>query len=406
MITRDDCLTLDRNDPMKSLGDQFDLPDGVIYLDGNSLGPLPRSVPGRVHDVIANEWGRGLINSWDEGWMALPHRVGDKVASLIGALPGDVVITDSTSVNLYKVATAAARLARPVDRNVLLTEPDNFPTDRYLARQVCESYGMQLESVEADGLVGRLRRGDVAVLMLTHVNYRTGAMHDLVELSRVAHEGGAVVIWDLAHSAGAVEVDLTAADADFAVGCGYKFLNGGPGAPAFVWAHPRFADVLSQPLVGWMGHDEPFGFEAEYRPAPGNRRLLCGTPPILSIAALECGVDTLLNAIPLGAMAAVRTKSLALSDLFMALADERLPELQCVTPRDPSKRGSQVCFAGGIDAKQVMIDLAANRVIGDFRRGGEQRPDIMRFGITPLYLRFTDVFDAVEALGSVIRRQG
>ena len=300
--TLDHCRALDAQDQLRELRRQFTLPDGVIYLDGNSLGVLPRTAAHRVAQAVTQEWGQGLIRSWNSaGWFDLPKRLGDKIATLIGAGPGEVVATDSTSINLYKVLSAALNMAAEdaPERRVLVSERSNFPTDLYIAEGLCKARGLTLQLVEPDGIAAALTP-DVAVLMLTHVNYRTGAMHDMPAVTAAAHAAGVVMVWDLAHSAGAVPVDLTGAQADFAVGCGYKYLNGGPGAPAFVWVNPRHADRGWQPLSGWFGHAAPFAFTPDYQPAPGITRYLCGTQPILSLTALDCGLDTVLAAQPNG----------------------------------------------------------------------------------------------------------
>jgi kynureninase len=399
--TRADCVALDRADALAPLRAQFHLPAGVIYLDGNSLGVLPKTTPARVAEVVGREWGEGLIRSWNTaGWMTLPQRVGDKIARLVGARPGELVVADSTSVNLFKVLAAALSITRADKpaRKVIVSERSNFPTDLYIAEAVAREQGCELLLLEPDEIAARLR-SDVAVLMLTHVNYRTGRMHDLAALTNAAHGAGALVIWDLAHSAGAVPVDLNGADADFAVGCGYKYLNGGPGAPAFVWVHPRHVDRFWQPLAGWIGHAAPFEFTPGYRPAAGISRYLCGTPAVISLAALECGVDSVLAAEPLGGMAALRAKSLALTRLFAELVEARCAGhgLTIVSPRDDPRRGSQVCLARADGGYAIVQALIARGVIGDFRA-----PDILRFGFTPLYVGFADVWDAVEHLRQVM----
>lgn len=317
--TLEDCRALDAQDPLYPLRAQFTLPAGVIYLDGNSLGVLPKSTAARVAEVITQEWGQDLIRSWNSaGWFEAPRCAGDKIARLVGAEPNEVVATDSTSINLFKVLSAALHMAAQdtPQRKTIVSERSNFPTDLYIAEALCRERGCTLKLVEPDEVAGALT-ADVAVLMLTHVNYRTGAMHDMAAVTRAAHDAGILTVWDLAHSAGAVPVDLTGAKADFAVGCGYKYLNGGPGAPAFVWVAPRHADRFWQPLAGWWGHATPFAFTPDYQPAPGIGRYLCGTQPIISLAALDCGLDTLLAAEPLGGMPALRAKSLALTDLFI-----------------------------------------------------------------------------------------
>ena len=407
-----DCQQLDAQDPLRALKDQFSLPEGVIYLDGNSLGALPRASAARVAQAVEAEWGRGLIRSWNSaGWFELPLRVGDKLARLIGARPGEVVAVDSTSINLFKVLSAALSLtqADAPQRRRIVSERSNFPTDLYIAEALCRQHGFELHLVEPEDIAGALDEG-VAVLLLTHVNYRTGAMHDMAAVTALAHATGAKVVWDLAHSAGAVPVNLHAARADFAVGCGYKYLNGGPGAPAFVWAHPNHRERFWQPLAGWWGHAAPFAFTPDYQPAPGIGRFQCGTQPILSLVALDVGLDTVLAAEPLGGMAALRAKSLALTDLFIRLVEERCAGhgLNLATPRAHAARGSQVSLTredapGERSAYAIVQALIERGVIGDFRAGdGGRQADILRFGFTPLYLGFADVWQAVEQLRDVL----
>jgi kynureninase len=411
MTTWEDCRALDAADPLRELRELFAIPEGVIYLDGNSLGVLPRTAPERVARAVTKEWGQGLIRSWNSaGWFEMPQRLGDKIATLVGAAPGEVVATDSTSINLYKVLSAALQSARrrSPERKVIVSERSNFPTDLYIAQALCKERGYELRLVEAPGVAAALGE-DVAVLMLTHVNYRTGAMHDMRALTTAAHRAGALTVWDLAHSAGAVPVDLHGADADFAIGCGYKYLNGGPGAPAFVWVHPRHQGDFEQPLSGWWGHAAPFEFTPDYRPAAGIARYLCGTQPILSMVALECGLDAMLAAQPLGGMEALRKKSLALTDLFIRLVEERCDGygLGLATPREHAQRGSQACLTRDEGAYAIVQALIARGVIGDFRAGdaavtGAQRHDILRFGFTPLYIGFEDVWRAADHLKEVL----
>jgi kynureninase len=413
MKTLHDCQQLDLQDALRPLRQQFDLPPGVVYLDGNSLGVLPRATAARVAEVVTQEWGHGLIRSWNSaGWFNLPQRLGDQIATLVGAGPGEVVATDSTSINLFKVLSAALSIVAqdaPARRRVL-SERSNFPTDLYIAQALCRERGYTLELVEEHEIAGRLG-DDLALLMLTHVNYRTGAMHDMAGLTAAAHAAGALTVWDLAHSAGAVPVALNAARADFAVGCGYKYLNGGPGAPAFVWVNPVHAERFWQPLAGWWGHAAPFEFSPDYRPAPGINRYLCGTQPIISLAALECGLAVFAQAQALGGMAALRTKSLALTDLFIELVAQRCAGhgLGLATPLAHAQRGSQVCLTREYDARgqsgayAIVQALIARGVIGDFRAGdGAQHKDILRFGFTPLYIGFEEVWQAVEQLGQVL----
>ena len=408
MTTRQDALALDARDPLAALRAQFSLPEDVIYLDGNSLGVLPTATPARVAAAVQDEWGSGLIRSWNSaGWVDLPQRVGDKIGRLIGAGPGQTLAADSTSVNLFKVLSAAIAIVKAggdTQRRVIVSERSNFPTDLYIAEGLCKERGLELVLVEPQDIAETLT-SDVAVLMLTHVNYRTGAMHDMAGVTAAAHAAGILTVWDLAHSAGAVPVDLTGAQADFAVGCGYKYLNGGPGAPAFVWVHPTHANRFWQPLAGWWGHATPFTFDADYQPAPGITRYLCGTQPIISMAALECGLDTLVAAEPLGGMVALRAKSLALTDLFIDLVETRCAGhgLTLATPREHARRGSQVCLARDAGAYAIVQALIARGVIGDFRAGdGAVHPDILRFGFTPLYIGFEDVWHAVEHLKQVL----
>ena len=411
MISQQDCRQRDAQDPLRTLRDLFDLPPGVIYLDGNSLGALPRAVPARVAHVVAQQWGQDLIKSWNSaGWFALPRRVGDRIAPLIGAGGGEVVATDTTSINLYKVLSAALNIAAQdaPGRRTIVSERSNFPTDLYIAEALCRERGCTLKLIEPHEVAASLTP-DVAVLMLTHVNYRTGALHDMAAITAAAHAAGALVVWDLCHSAGAVPVDLSGAQADFAVGCGYKYLNGGPGAPAFVWVHPRHVARCWQPLAGWWGHAQPFAFTPDYQPAMDITRYQCGTQPIVSLSALDCALDVFAAAEKLGGMAALRAKSLALTDLFIDAVEALCPgAFTLVTPREHARRGSQVCLtptdalpAGS--AYAIVQALIARGVIGDFRAGDAQQPDILRFGFTPLYLSFDNVLGAAQALAEVVR---
>jgi kynureninase len=392
-LTRAALEALDRADELAPFREEFDLPADVIYLDGNSLGPLPKATPGRVAEVVAREWGQSLIRGWNtHGWMRLPQRIGEKLGRIIGAEPGSTLVADSTSVNLFKLLAAALE-ARPT-RRVILTETGNFPTDLYMAQGLAALLRRGHEVRTVADPVAALNEG-VAVLMLTHVNYRSGAMHDMASVTRAAHAVGALTLWDLSHSIGAVPLRLAADGADFAVGCGYKYLNGGPGAPAFLSVAPRLQADLRLPLTGWLGHAEPFAFAPDYRPAEGIGRATVGTPPVLSLAALEVGVDQMLRA----PMDALRAKSQRLIDLFIALVEQECAEYEfrLLTPRDAAIRGSQVAF-GHPDGHAIMQALIARGVIGDFRS-----PDVMRFGLAPLYVRHTDVWDAVSVLREVMR---
>ncbi|MBN9309267.1 kynureninase [Devosia sp.] len=388
-----DIAKLDLTDPFARTRALFALPEDVIYLDGNSLGALPRAVTARMAEVVVREWGEGLIRSWNtHDWIDMPGRVGDRIARLIGAPPATVTVADSTSINLFKVLVTALR-QRP-ERQVILTERGNFPTDAYIAAGVAELLGQghRLREVEADELETALGP-EVAVLMLTEVNYRTGARLDMAGLTRAAHAAGALTVWDLAHSAGAFPVHLLDANADFAVGCGYKYLNGGPGAPAFVYAAPRHLDGLKQPLTGWLGHAAPFSFARTYEPAAGIAAMRVGTPAILAMSALDAALDVFEGV----TMVELRAKADRLFDILAAVVHELSPELELATPTDPGKRGTQVSLRHP-EAYAVMQALIARGVIGDFRE-----PDILRFGLTPLYVSHAEVQRAGEILVEVVR---
>ncbi len=376
--------------PMK---DRFALPEGMIYLDGNSLGPLPKGVSERVGDMMRDEWGAHLIKGWNlDGWMAQPSRVGDMVGRIIGAPEGSVVMGDTLSLKVYQALSAALQM-RP-DRKVILSDSGNFPTDLYIAEGLVRhlGHGHELRVVAPEDVADAIT-DDIAVAMLTQVDYRTGRMHDMNAITAKAHGAGAVMIWDLAHSAGAVPVDMTASGAEFAVGCTYKYLNGGPGAPAFIYVRPDLADRIDPALAGWLGHEAPFAFDLEYRPAPGIERMRVGTPPVLQMAALEEAMK-IWDEVD---MADVRAASLRLSDLFIAEVEASCPDLTLASPRDRALRGSQVSFhfENGYAAMQALI---ARGVIGDFRA-----PDIMRFGFTPLYLDEDDVRGAAAILAEILR---
>jgi kynureninase len=397
MIDRKHCEKLDRRDPLARFRERFVLPEDVIYLDGNSLGPLLKTVPERIRQVVEREWGEGLIRSWNAArWIDLPQRVGDKIAPLIGAEPGEVVAADSTSVNLFKLLSAALNLQR--GRAVILSERDNFPTDLYVAQGVRDQLGgrHEIKLVDASEIRDALDE-QVAVVMLTHVNFRTGARHDMRAITAAAHAKGALVLWDLSHSAGAMPLALGAARADLAIGCGYKYLNGGPGAPAFLYVRRDLQDRIRPPLAGWMGHREPFAFVPDYAPAEGILRNLCGTPPVLAMAALDAALDLWAEV----DLAVLRAKSVALADLMIELVDQQGSELglHLATSREAEQRGSQVSFAHP-EGYAVMQALIARGVIGDYRA-----PDLIRFGLTPLYLRYVDVFDAVTILTEILRHR-
>jgi len=389
-LTREFCLGLDSEDPLSAHRARFQLPQGVIYLDGNSLGALPKSVPQRLRKAVEVEWGDGLIRSWnDADWYPAPQRVGSRIARLVGAGARELIAADSTSVNLFKVLCAALRM-RP-GRKVILGEKDNFPTDAYIASGVSSLMGAQFRAVEASDVLDAIDE-TVAIVSLTHVNYRTGRLYDMAAITARAHEVGALVVWDLCHTAGAMPCDLNGCGADFAVGCGYKYLNGGPGAPAFVFVAERHQEALDQPLSGWHGHAKPFEFVQQYQPATGIDRMLVGTAPQLGLIALE----EALHAFDDVDMAALRRKSERMTELFIELVDQELDGFTVATPREATLRGSQVSLAHehGYAIMQVLIERG---VIGDFRA-----PNILRFGFAVLYLRFADVWDAVAQIKDVM----
>jgi kynureninase len=397
-VSRAAALELDACDPLAAVRRRFLIPEGVVYLDGNSLGPPLAATATRLQQTLHAEWGGELVRAWNNsGWIDLPARVAARIAPLIGAEADEVAVADSTSVNVFKLLAAALAL-RP-DRPVILSERENFPTDLYMAQGIA---GLLGDRAHLD-VVPRRRIEDalddrVAVLMLTHVDFRSGELHDMRELTRAAHRVGALMLWDLAHSAGAVPVDLTACEADFAVGCGYKYLNGGPGAPAFAFAARRHHAGLRTPLAGWMGHRDPFAFETGYEAAAASRQLQAGTPPILSLVALDEALKLFAD-VDVGSL---RSKSMALSDLFIALVEHLLPghDFVLASPRDPQHRGSQVAFSHP-EGYAIMQALIARGIIGDFRA-----PDLLRFGFAPAYTRFVDVWDAVAALEHLMSDRG
>ncbi|SMF61628.1 kynureninase [Allosphingosinicella indica] len=393
-MTRDEARALDAADPLRAIRNRFHLPDGILYLDGNSLGALPKASVGRLAEVVTREWGEALIRSWnDADWIDAPQRVGAKIAALIGAKPHEVIVADSTSVNLFKLIVAAAPLTP--DRPVLLSEKGNFHTDLHIASGAVEMVpGMRLETVERAEVEGAIGE-DTNLLLLTHTHYKSGAKFDMAALTAKAKAAGARTIWDLSHSAGAVPLALNADGAELAIGCGYKYLNGGPGAPAFLYIAEHLQDRLISPLRGWMGHAEPFAFTDDYVPAPGIARFLAGTPPVLSLAGLEAGVDA-FEGVDLDALWG---KSAALFELFAALAAERCPDLTCISPAERNARGSHISFAHP-HAFEICQALIARGVIGDFRA-----PDVVRFGLTPLYLGFEDVWRAVDIMAEIMGRE-
>jgi kynureninase len=389
--TLDEVRALDDADRLRGFRDRFVLPDGVIYLDGNSLGALPRAAIARQREMVEEEWGSELIRSWNSrGWIEAPKRIGARIAPLIGAKANEVIVADSTSVNLFKLIVAAAALAP--DRRQLLSEAGNFHTDLHIAAGAADLARLRLDIVERDALDLALGP-ETNLLLLTHVHFKAGFRFDMAEMTARAKSAGALTLWDLSHSAGAVPLDLNRDGAELAVGCGYKYLNGGPGAPAFLYVAEHLQDRLLSPLRGWMGHAEPFAFTDDYRPAPGVDRFLAGTPPMLSLAALESGVESFEGA----DMDSLWTKSIALFDLFADLAEAHCPELACLSPRDPARRGSHISFRHP-SAFELCQALIADGVIGDFRA-----PDVVRFGLTPLYLGFEDVWEAVRRMRAILQ---
>jgi kynureninase len=394
--TLDDVLKLDADDPLAFKRNEFDLPEGVIYLDGNSLGALPVSTKDRIADVVTQEWGQDLIKSWNKNdWITMPTRLGNKIATMIGASDGEVIVADSTSVNLFKLVIAAVRM-RP-GRTKIISEKGNFPTDLYIMQGVVDLFPeLELVMVDEGGLEAALDN-QVAVVVITHVNYKSGRFHDMAGLTKKAHDVGALMLWDLCHSAGAMPVDLNGAKADFAVGCGYKYLNGGPGAPAFLFVAKHHQDTIQTPLSGWMGHAKPFSFDPYYEPAQGIERTLCGTPVVLGLAALDEGLKTFDGV----SMEAIREKSKSLSSLFVDLVKSELGDYGFVldSPEDVNQRASQVSLSHE-NGYAIMQALIANGVIGDFRA-----PDIVRFGFTPLYISHKNVWDAIQVLKNIMKNR-
>ncbi len=388
-MTRDELAAMDAADPIGPARARFCLPPGIVYLDGNSLGPLPAATPALVADAVTAQWGTGLIRSWnDAGWIDLPLRIGAAIAPLLGAAPDSVIACDSVSVNLFKLAGAALAL-RP-GRRIILAEAGDFPTDAYVLAGLAHNVGAELRLVPRDAIAAAIDT-NVALLVLTHAHYATGAVHDMAAMSAAAHAAGALTLWDLSHSAGALHLALDADGADFAIGCGYKYLNGGPGAPAFAYAARRHHGEFRPPLQGWMGHAAPFDFTQDYAPAPGIARLAVGTPPILAMTALAAGVATFDGI----AMADAEAKSVALVRTFAALVATHCPGV-AVEPPAAGRHGAQLILRHS-HGRRVMAALIARGVIGDFRP-----PDRLRFGFPALYTRFTDLWDAAQALAAVL----
>jgi kynureninase len=390
-VTLEEAQQLDSADPLASARERFRLPEGVIYLDGNSLGALPLAAPTALAKTAGRQWGEDLIASWNKhGWIDWPTRIAAKLAPIVGAAPDELLIADSTSVCLFKLLTAAVR-ARS-SRKTILTQARNFPTDLYVAQGLCDLLGVMLRTVPADAVLGAIDE-DTAVVTLTHVDYRSASIHDMRAINDAARSAGALTVWDLSHSAGAIELDLDGAGCDLAVGCGYKYLNGGPGAPAFLFVARRLQDKLHSPLQGWMGHAEPFAFDDDYRPADGILKFLTGTPSIIALAALEAGLGTFSGI----DMRDVAAKSRQLSQLFIDEVETRCgSEVRLASPRDPAARASHAVFAHR-EGYAVMQALIARGVIGDFRP-----PDHMRFGFAPLYNSFADMVRAAEILAHIL----
>jgi kynureninase len=396
VILRDDCSALDESDALGPLRAEFRLNQGEIYLDGNSLGPVTESASRRVNEVIDTEWAHGLVRSWNSaGWMAEPTRLGDRLAPLIGAQPGEVLVADTLTFLLAKLIGGSLDL-RP-DRHIVLTDVANFHSDIYIVEAMAARAGraMTVKAIDRSTLDQELN-DDVALVMLTHVDYRTGEMLDMKAITEKVHAVGSLMLWDFAHSAGAVPLDVTGGDADFAAGCGYKYLNGGPGSPAFIYVRERWQGILQNPLPGWLGHARPFDFELKYEAAKGMQAFVTSSPSMIALAALDGALDVW----DFVTMDQVRAKSLALTDLFIDLIEDRLPGVfEVVTPREHAKRGSQVALRHG-EGYGIVQALIERGVIGDFRA-----PDICRFGFTPLYLRYVDVFDAVERIVEVMNSE-
>ena len=391
-MTLEEARQLDAADPLAFARERFRLPGGVIYLDGNSLGALSAAAPAALANTAEHQWGEDLIASWNKhGWIDWPTRIAAKLAPIVGASPDELLIADSTSVCLFKVLAAAVK-ARP-DRKIVLTQQHNFPTDLYVVQGLCEMLGLSMKALPADQVLGAIDE-DTATITLTHVDYRSASIHDMRAINEAAKAAGALAVWDLSHTAGAIELDLHAAGSQLAIGCGYKYLNGGPGAPGYIYVAKALQDELQSPLQGWMGHAEPFAFVDEYRPANGILKFLTGTPSILALAALEAGLDTFDGI----AMRDLATKSRALSQLFVEEVEARCgSEVRLESPRDPDQRGSHVVFAHP-EGYAVMQALIARGVIGDFRA-----PDLMRFGFAPLYNSFSDMVRAAEILADILQ---
>ncbi len=385
---------MDRIDPFRGKREEFLLPEGIIYLDGNSLGALPKAVRLRIREVTENEWGQSLIAGWDKhGWVALPGKVGDKIARLIGAKQGEVVVTESTSINLFKAVTAALQVGPK--RGTILTEKGNFPADLYVLDAIARESGgkVKIKRVAREDLIASLT-DEIAILCLTHANYKTSVRHDMAALTKRAREAGAMTIWDLSHSAGALPVDLNGCGADFAVGCGYKFLNGGPGGSGYIFVASRHQNKILPTLAGWMGHVRPFDFSGHYEPVSGIARQLTGTPFVIGAAALDAALDVFDGV----DMEAIGEKAGKLGDLFIGLVEMECPEIKLACPREATERTSQVTFTHP-EAQKIMAEVVKRGVVADFRP-----PDVMRFGLAPLYNGYEDVYRAVLTLKEIFKQ--
>ena len=395
-INREHCASLDANDLLRERREHFDLPERTIYLDGNSLGALPKQTAARIDDLVRNEWGRDLIRSWNKhAWLTLPQRVGGKLARLLGAGDDEIIIADSTSVNIFKLLAGALAMQDVKHRRVILSERGNFPSDLYIAEGLNAMLdGKYILKLVDHGEIEDALDADVALALITQVDYCSGSLHDMARLNKCAKMAGTHIVWDLSHSAGAIDLKLNQHGAELAVGCGYKYLNGGPGAPAFVYVAKELQANFMAPLSGWFGHMTPFAFTNTYTPAPGIKRLLCGTPSVIATVALECGIDTFDSI----TMNSIRKKSLALSALFRTLVDQECGGfgINCVTPHEPLQRGSHLSFSHE-HAYPIMQAIIDRGVIGDFRQ-----PNLMRFGFAPLYIRFVDCWDAAAVLREVL----
>ncbi len=396
-LTREDFIKLDTLDPIKKVREEFALPKDVIYFDGNSLGPLPKNTIKSLDSVIQREWGNGLIRSWnDENWINLPRNLGNQIAPLIGAKEGEVIVVDSTSVNLFKVLSSALMLNG--NRKIIVSEAVNFPSDLYILEGVNNMFGESYERClidEGDDEIEKYIDSSTAVVVLSHINYKTGRITDLNKITTFAHEKGALVVWDISHSVGVLPMNLHDLGVDFAVGCTYKHLNGGPGAPGFLFVHSSLIEKVSQPLTGWLGHIKPFDFEVEYQPANDINKFICGTPPIIAYKAIESGLEIFKDL----SIIEIREKSIKLSEMFIQLMQQECTEFgfMLFSPKNSEQRGSQISFLHE-NAYFIIQALISHGIIGDYRE-----PNVMRFGISPLYMRFEDVWNAITCLREIMQ---